>query len=82
SKVVESLLTSIPASELAVSVRDPEKAEGLRARGIEVRKGDFNHPETLNDAIKGIERLLIISADGDNDTRIRQHTNAVQAAER
>lgn len=82
SKVVESLLTSIPASELAVSVRDPEKAEGLRARGVEVRKGDFDHPETLDDAFKGIDRLLIISADGDNDTRIRQHTNAVQAAER
>ncbi|PMC34740.1 NAD(P)-dependent oxidoreductase [Bacillus sp. UMB0899] len=82
SKVVESLLISIPASELAVSVRDPEKAEGLRARGVEVRKGDFDHPETLDDAFKGIDRLLIISADGDNDTRIRQHTNAVQAAER
>lgn len=82
SKVVESLLKSIPASELAVSVRNPEKAEGLRARGVEVRKGDFDHPETLDNAFKGINRLLIISADGDNETRIRQHTNAVEAAER
>ncbi|WP_231373218.1 MULTISPECIES: NmrA family NAD(P)-binding protein [Bacillaceae] len=30
----------------------------------------------------GIDRLLIISADGDNETRIRQHTDAVAAAER
>ncbi|PFH90716.1 SDR family oxidoreductase [Bacillus sp. AFS088145] len=82
SKVVESLLKSIPASELAVSVRNPEKAEGLRARGIEVRQGDFDNPETLDNAFTGIDRLLIISADGDNETRIRQHTNAVQAAER
>lgn len=82
SKVVESLLKSIPASELAVSVRNPEKAEGLRARGVEVRQGDFDHPETLDNAFKGINRLLIISADGDNETRIRQHTNAVEAAER
>jgi NAD(P)H dehydrogenase (quinone) len=82
SKVVESLLKSIPARELAVSVRNPEKAEGLRSRGVEVRHGDFDHPETLENAFKGIDRLLIISADGDNETRIRQHTNAVQAAER
>lgn len=82
SKVVESLLKSIPASDLAVSVRNPEKAEGLRARGIEVRQGDFDNPETLDNAFTGIDRLLIISADGDNETRILQHTNAVQAAER
>ena len=81
SKVVESLLKSIPARELAVSVRNPEKAEGLRSRGVEVRHGDFDHPETLENAFKGIDRLLIISADGDNETRIRQHTNAVQAAD-
>ncbi|WP_419881584.1 SDR family oxidoreductase [Peribacillus sp. B-H-3] len=82
SKVVESLLKSIPASDLAVSVRNPEKAEGLRVRGVEIRQGDFDRPETLDNAFSGIDRLLIISADGDNETRIHQHTNAVQAAER
>lgn len=82
SKVVESLLKTLPANQLAVSVRNPEKAEGLRARGVEVRQGDFDHPETLDTAFAGIDRLLIISADGDNDTRTRQHANAVQAAER
>ncbi|MGG3466739.1 SDR family oxidoreductase [Neobacillus pocheonensis] len=82
TKVVETLLKTIPATQLAVSVRNPEKAEGLRARGVEVRQGDFDHPETLDSAFAGIDRLLIISADGDNETRIRQHTNAVSAAQR
>jgi NAD(P)H dehydrogenase (quinone) len=82
SKVVESLLKSVPASDLVVSVRNPEKAEGLRNRGVEVRQGDFDHPQNLDHTFKGIDRLLIISADGDNETRIQQHTNAVQAAER
>lgn len=82
SKIVETLLKTVPASELAVSVRNPEKAEGLRARGVEVRQGNFDYPETLDQAFAGIDRLLIISADGDNDTRIRQHTNAVEAARR
>jgi NAD(P)H dehydrogenase (quinone) len=82
SKVVEALLKSVPASQLAVSVRNPEKAEGLRARGVDVRQGDFDRPETLDAAFAGIDRILIISADGDNETRIRQHTNAVEAAAR
>ncbi|WP_058764733.1 SDR family oxidoreductase [Exiguobacterium chiriqhucha] len=82
SKIVDVLLKSVPASELAVSVRNPEKAEALKAKGVDVRQGDFDKPETLDEAFKGVERLLIISADGDNDTRIRQHANAVEAAER
>nr|WP_304219758.1 SDR family oxidoreductase [Fredinandcohnia onubensis] len=82
SKVVESLLKSVPASDLVMSVRNPEKAEGLRTRGVEVRQGDFDRPETLDNAFEGIDRLLIISADGNNETRIQQHANAVQAADR
>lgn len=82
SKVVKALLKSVPASEIAVSVRNPEKAEGLRARGIDVRQGDFDRPETLDAAFAGVERILIISTDGDTETRIRQHTNAVEAAVR
>ncbi|WP_240422016.1 SDR family oxidoreductase [Paenibacillus periandrae] len=82
AKVIETLLKTVPANQLAVSVRNPEKAEGLRARGVDVRLGDFDRPETLDAAFTGIDRILIISADGDNETRIRQHTNAVEAAVR
>ncbi|CAN7596172.1 SDR family oxidoreductase [Peribacillus frigoritolerans] len=82
TKVVETLLKTVPANQLAVSVRSPEKAEELRTRGVDVRQGDFDRPETLDTAFAGIDRLLIISADGDNETRIRQHSNAVVAAER
>ncbi|WP_413367191.1 SDR family oxidoreductase [Lysinibacillus sp. 3P01SB] len=82
TKVVETLLKTVPAGQLSVSVRTPEKAKELQAHGVEVRHGDFNYPETLDSAFAGVERLLIISADGDNETRIRQHANAVAAAER
>lgn len=80
SKVMETLLKSVPANSLAVSVRDTGKAEALKALGVEVRKGDFDDSETLATTFKGIDRLLIISTDGDNETRIRQHGNAVAAA--
>lgn len=80
--VVEALLKTVPAEKLAVSVRDPGKAESLRARGVEVRQGDFDRPDSLDAAFAGVERLLIISTDGDNEARIRQHVNAVEAAAR
>lgn len=82
SKIVETLLKKVPRNQLAVSVRNPEKAKGLRDRGVDVRKGDFDYPETLDTAFAGVDRLLIISADGDNETRIRQHANAIAAADR
>lgn len=82
SIVIESLLRLVPASDLIVSVRNPEKASDLKARGVEVRHGDFDKPETLDTAFAGVDRLLLVSADGDNETRIRQHKAAVDAAAR
>ncbi|WP_340012601.1 SDR family oxidoreductase [Paenibacillus sp. FSL H7-0690] len=82
SLVIEALLKTVPASDLVVSVRNPEKASDLQARGVEVRHGDFDQPETLESAFAGVDRLLIVSADGDNETRIRQHKAAVAAAEK
>lgn len=82
TKVVDALLKTVPGNKLTVSVRYPEKAEGLKAGGVDVRQGDFDRPETLETAFSNVDRLLIISADGDNDTRIRQHANAVTVAER
>ncbi len=80
SKVVTELLKKMRPAELAVSVRTPEKAAHLKALGVDVRQADFDQPETLTRAFSGIDKLLIISADGDNETRIRQHANAVAAA--
>ncbi|BBI35538.1 SDR family oxidoreductase [Cohnella abietis] len=82
SIVIETLLETVPAKDLAVSVRNPQKAESLRARGVDVRLGDFDQPGTLDKAFEGIDRLLIVSTDGDNETRIRQHDAAVAAAQR
>lgn len=82
SRVVAALLERVPAEDVAVSVRDPEKADGLRAGGVEVRRGDFDDPESLDRAFAGVERLLLVSTDGDNESRLRQHRNAVAAAER
>lgn len=82
SKVVEHLLATVPAKNVAVSVRDPGKAAALGARGVEIRKGDFEDPVSLANVFAGIDRLLIISVMGDNETRTRLHLNAVAAAKK
>lgn len=79
SLVVESLLKSVPAENLAVSVRDPKKAEHLKALGVDVRFGDFHQPVSLVSAFAGIDRLLIISS-GDFQNRAQQQLAAVNAA--
>ncbi|WP_059049885.1 SDR family oxidoreductase [Paenibacillus senegalimassiliensis] len=82
SKVVDALLGLVPAEQVAVSVRQPEKASALSALGVEVRYGDFDEPASLDQAFAGIDRLLIVSTQGDNDTRVRQHGAAVDAAKK
>jgi NAD(P)H dehydrogenase (quinone) len=78
--VVEALLKKVSTENIAVSVRNPEKAADLKSKGVDVRFGDFDQLESLEFAFAGIDRLLIISTDGDNETRIRQHQTAVEAA--
>src|SRR3569833_458202 len=80
---VEQLATRLGSSaavQLAVSVRDPAKADALAARGIDVRHADFDRIETLATAFAGIDRLVMISTDGPKDVRIAQHRAAISAA--
>lgn len=80
SLVVAHLLNRIPASNIAVSVRTPSKADDLAAKGIDVRHGDFDDLALMTAAFKDIDTALIISGEADNATRIAQHRTAVDAA--
>ncbi|MCC9625766.1 SDR family oxidoreductase [Thalassospira sp. MA62] len=80
SLVVQHLMPRIPATSIAVSVRDPNKAAPLAKAGIDVRHGDFNDLAIMTLAFKGIDTALIISGVDDNKTRIAQHRTAVDAA--
>lgn len=80
--VVEALLGSVATDQLAVSVRNVEKADHLRARGVEVRRGDLDDEDSLARTFRGVQRLLLISTNGDNATRLRQHRAAVAEAAR
>jgi len=42
-------------------IRDPAKAEGLKAQGVETVAGDLRQPETLPDALQGIEKVFVVT---------------------
>ena len=63
--ITERLLGRLPAAEVAVTVRDPDKARDLEARGVQVRQADFEDPATLTSAFQGASQVLIISGPAD-----------------
>ncbi len=79
SSVVNELKKQIGKKNVIGIVRSPEKASHL---GIEVRKGDYNSPDDFNTALKGIDRVLLISGMDDPQKRIQQHKNVIEAAKK
>lgn len=77
--VIEALLQRLPATELVALVRDPRKAEDLAAKGVSVRQADYSQPATLDQALVGIDRLLLISS-SEIGQRSAQHRAVIHAA--
>jgi NAD(P)H dehydrogenase (quinone) len=79
-RVIESLFArGVAAGNLVAAARDPTKAAGFAARGVQVREADYHRPDTLRTAFAGVRRLLLISA-SDPSQRIIQHRNVIDAA--
>lgn len=75
----EVVLDLVPTSEVVLTTRHPEALSDFAGRGAEVRKADFDRPETLGEAFAGGERLLLISTDAVGH-RVSQHRAAIEAA--
>jgi len=82
-KVVEFLLDN-KAGRIIAATRNPENCKMLEDRDVEVRRADFDVPETLDAAFKGVDRMLLISTDavGQPGKRAAQHKQAIDAAVR
>lgn len=76
---IDFLLKKIPAQNIAALVRDEAKATDLKAKGIEVRIGSYDDPASLKAALKGVDKVLLVSGT-DIDNRLQQHKNVVDAA--
>ena len=80
STVVDDLLRRVMSGQVAVSVRDPEKASDLASRGVEVRTGDFADADGLAKAFAGADQILMISVDRLGEEARRLHRAAIGAA--
>ncbi|MEO5728244.1 MAG: NAD(P)H-binding protein, partial [Byssovorax sp.] len=80
-RVVELLLEA-KAGTVVAATRDPAKLADLAARGVLVRKADFDDEGSLAEAFAGVDRLLLISTDSlvRPGHRLAQHQAAVRAA--
>jgi NAD(P)H dehydrogenase (quinone) len=77
--VIDFLLKKVPASEIAALVRDEAKAAGLKEKGISVRVGNYHDYNSLVQAFKGVDKVLLVSSNDFND-RAGHQINAVKAA--
>lgn len=76
--VVAALKRRTRADQLVALVRSPEKAADL---GIAARRADYSDPASLDAALAGIDKLLLISS-SEVGSRIAQHQNVIDAAKR
>ena len=77
--VIESLLNTVPASQIVAIVRNPAKATALSQQGITVRQADYSDEAALTAALQGIDKLLLISS-SEVGQRASQHRNVINAA--
>ncbi|EGB2450087.1 NAD(P)H:quinone oxidoreductase [Escherichia coli] len=77
--VIESLMETVPASQIVAIVRNPAKALALAAQGITVRQADYGDEAALTSALQGVEKLLLISS-SEVGQRAPQHRNVINAA--
>lgn len=80
SRVVERLLARVSATQVAASVRTPEKVAALAGRGVRVRAGDYTDVSGLAASFEGADTLLLVSAAAVGDEGLTQHGNAIEAA--
>jgi len=76
----ERLLTQIEPSQLVLVTRNPATLAPFAARGVQIRFGDFDKPESLREAFAGAQKLLLISTLDVGERRRRQHKTAIAAA--
>ncbi|MGW7651409.1 NmrA family NAD(P)-binding protein, partial [Streptomyces tendae] len=81
-RIVEHLLTRVPAEQVGVSVRDPgsPRAGTFADQGVRVRRGDFADAGSLAHAFEGASQVLVVSVDKLGEECVKQHRTAIEAA--
>lgn len=79
--VIEELYRRVGPARIVAVVRDPSRSRDLFPSGVTLRQGDYDQPETLDSALVGADRLLLISSNAIG-VRVPQHRNVIEAAKK
>ncbi|SHF93287.1 NAD(P)H dehydrogenase (quinone) [Fodinibius roseus] len=79
SQAIDVLLENNPDKEIAGLVRSAEKGAELKEKGVELRIGDYSDYPSIQKAMQGIDRVLLISSSS-MEGRANQHSNVIEAA--
>src|SRR6187551_3034537 len=79
--VLDELLTKTDAGNVVALARDPAALADYAAKGVDVRQADYDDPASLDAALAGIDRVLLISGNAVGQ-RERQHGAVIEAAKR
>ena len=76
--IVKALQQYHPAHEVIALARTPAN---VKLEGVEVRRGDYSDKASFDEALKGIDAVLLVSANGAPEPRKQMHLNVIKAAE-
>ena len=75
------LIEREPANQVIAAIRTPERASRFERLGVQVRTADYSRPETLSTSLRGVKRILLISA-ADVSERFNLHKAVIDAAKK
>ncbi len=71
----------VSVNDIVALARTPEKATYAKEQGVEVRPADFDNEEQMVEALKGVDKVLLVSTtEPITAKRVKQHTNVIDAA--
>lgn len=80
-RVIDALLARVPASQIVAGVRSLDKGAPIAAKGVALRALDYNDPASIDRALVGVRKVLLISGN-EFGARVRQHAAVLDAARR
>jgi NAD(P)H dehydrogenase (quinone) len=79
--VLDELLQKTDAKNVVALARDPTVLQAYDQKGVQVRKADYDDPASLEAALRGVDRVLLISGNAVGQ-RERQHGAVIEAAKK
>ena len=79
--VIDTLLQKLKPQQINAIGRNKEKIAELQLKGLNALEGDYNDVNTLEQAMQGVDTVLLVSS-GDKGDRMQEHKNLINTAKK